>query len=338
MRSNEAMEELYNSLRMLAVQDPRAARKQFEELLNANADVAHGVLIRMAAPGEGRLRQLVANLARNRADRSQFAEHFERWLAVETDQFAYRAISAAMDVPRTVAPTIPNQQALVAREMVEMYRYVSERLRHELQNALLRPRTRLLQLLETVKRIDEGVTRAQLESLMAQLQDEFQAIGRMVEFEPNDPYFTLRPLNICEWVQQMNAEYAKRFNRIDLTITATEAVTKQQVLASDYLLRLVFWNLWMNAHQAVGQACANTLTCEIRDCKLWITIVDNGPGFPADMAGVAFENRFSHNGPNRGRGLLEVQDAMQQLHGNAQLVETSSSVFRVQLIFAIWTP
>lgn len=338
MPSNEAMDELYISLRLLAVQDPRAARKQFEELLETDADAAEGILIRMAAPGEGRLRQLVANLARNRADRSQFAVHFERWLAVETDQFAHRAINAAMDAPRTVAPNISSQRALVAREMVEMYRYVSERLRHELQNALLRPKTRLLQLLETVKRIDQGVTRAQLESLMAQLQDEFQAIGRMVEFEPNDPHFTLRPLNICDWVQQMNAEYAKRFSRIDLNIAAPEPVTRHQVLASDYLLRLVFWNLWVNAHQAAGQTCAITLTCDLRDRELWITISDNGPGFPADMAGVAFENRFSHNGPNRGRGLLEVQDAMQQLHGNAQLVETSTGVFRVRLIFTISTP
>lgn len=335
MPSNEAMEELYISLRMLAVQDPRAARKKFEGLLDSAPDAAESVLIRMAAPGEGRLRQLVANLARTRADRSPFVDHFERWLAVETDQFAQRAISAAMDSPRPVAPSAPIQRALVAREMVEMYRYVSERLRHELQNALLRPKTRLLQLLETVKRIDEGVTRAQLESLMAQLQDEFQAIGRMVEFEPNDPHFTLRPLNICDWVQQMNIEYAKRFSRIDLTIVAPDHISKQQIFASDYLLRLVFWNLWVNAHQAAGQPCSITLACEFCAEELWMTISDNGPGFPAEMAGVAFENRFSHNGPNRGRGLLEVQDAMQQLHGNAQLVETSTGVFRVRLIFAV---
>ena len=278
MRNKEAMEELYNSLRMLAVQDPREARKQFEALLDADADAAESVLIRMAAPGEGRLRQLVANLARNRTDRSQFAVHFERWLAVETDQFAHRAISAAMDSPRIVAPTVPTQRALVAREMVEMYRYISERLRHELQNALLRPKTRLLQLIETLKRIDEGVTRAQLESLMAQLQDEFQAIGRMVEFEPNDLHFTIRPLNICDWVQKMNAEYAKRFSRIDLNIVAPDQVSKQQILASDYLLRLVFWNLWVNAHQATGQACAITLACELCDRELCITIADNGPG------------------------------------------------------------
>ena len=335
MRSNEAMEELYNSLRMLAVQDPKAARKQFEELLESDTAAVQGVLIRMAAPGEGRLRQLVANLARTRADRSMFTKHFERWLAVETDQFAHRAISAAMDSSRKPTPTVPNQRVLVVREMVEMYRYVSERLRHELQNALLRPKTRLLQLLETVKRIDEGITRAQLEALMAQLQDEFQAIGRMVEFEPNDRHFTMRPLNICDWIHQMNSDYAKRFSRIDLSIPASEDVAKLQIFASDYLLRLIFWNLWVNAHQAAGQSCAITLICEIRDRELAITITDNGPGFPANMAGVAFENRFSHNGPNRGRGLLEVQDAMQQLHGTAQLVETSGNVLRVQLVFAI---
>lgn len=339
MPSNEAdMDELYSSLRLLAVQDPRAARQKFQELLDGDPDSAEVVLGRMAAPGEGRLRQLVANLARHRADRSRFAEHFERWLAVETDQFAHRAISAAVDARRTASHSVSSQRALVARDMVEMYRYVSERLRHELQNALLGPKTRLLQLLETVKLIDQGVGRAQLESLMAQLQDEFQAIGRMVEFEPNDPYFTLRPLNICEWVEQMNVEYGKRYSRVDLNIDGRDYASKQPILASDYLLRLVFWNLWVNAHQAAGQSCAITLDCGLRDLELSITIADNGPGFPADLEGVAFENRFSHSGPNRGRGLLEVQDAMEQLHGNAHLVETSPGVYRVRLLFTMITP
>lgn len=334
MSSNNAADALYETLRLLAAQNPRAARQRFEQLLNGSDVDLDYVLNRMAAPGEGRLRQLVANFARPRDDRSRFARYFAAWLAVETDQFARRAIAAALDGPPTAPPKQTTQRTLAAHELVEMYRYVSERLRHELQNALLGPKARLLQLLETVKRLDEGITRAELEALLAQLRDEFQAIGRMAEFEPDDPYFALRRVHLCEWVEQMNVDYSKRYNRIDLHIAGSEDARVQQVIGSDYLLRLVFWNLWVNAHQAVGNPCTVFLQCELQDDTLSVLISDNGAGFPAEMVDVAFQDRYSPRGPNRGRGLLEVQDAIQQLHGDAQLIEVRPVEYRVQLTFS----
>lgn len=333
MQSNDSADTFYDSLRLLAAQNPRAARQQFEQLLNGGDIDLDYILTRMAVPGEGRLRQLIANFARLRADRHRFVKHFTNWLAVETDQFARRAIAAALDAPPTAPPKKPTERPLAARELVEMYRYVSERLRHELQNALLGPRARLLQLLETIKRLDEGVTRAELEALLARLRDEFQSLGRIAEFEPDDTYFALRPVGLCEWVQQMNAEYAKRYNRIEVRVDGSDAARKQQVLGSDYLLRLVFWNLWVNAHQAVGDPCTIMLRCDVQDATPLMVISDSGTGVPAEMVDVAFQDRYSPRGPNRGRGLLEVQDAIQQMHGDAQLVEVQRGEYRVQLRF-----
>lgn len=324
-------EVLFSSLRQIAAQDPRRARSQFEELLAGDATVLDLILIRIAAPGEGRLRQLVANFARSRGEQERFNDHFQRWLAVETDEFARRAVASAL----TAAPTPvarPAVRPLVETNLVEMFRYVSGRLRHELQNALLRPHTRLLQLVTRIKRIDEGITRAELEALATQLRDEFQLLGRTFEFEPNDAYFELRPINVRPWVEQMNLDYAKRYRRIDLHVQEMGMV-RDQVLASDYLLRLIFWNLWINAQQAVGDPCTITLICEVSDEKLTIQVRDNGTGFPAEMADIAFRDRYSPSGPNRGRGLLEIQEAIQQLQGNAQLIEVSARDYRVSLSF-----
>jgi len=160
----------------------------------------------------------------------------------------------------------------------------------------------------------------------------------MAEVEPNDAYFRLRPVALHEWLTHMNAEYATRYTRIDLQIRAQEDVKARRILGSDYLLRLVFWNLWVNAHQAVGNPCSIVLHCEMQGDVFSVIVSDSGRGFPADMVGVAFECQYSrHGGPNRGRGLLEVQDAIQKLGGDSQLVEVTSGEYRVQLTFSTRT-
>jgi signal transduction histidine kinase len=333
MPSNDADTKLYEELRILAAQNPRAARMRIEELMERHVDL-EAILNRMSAPGEGRLRQLVANLARSRSDRSRFATHFKAWLLVETDQFARRAIASALDEARPAPVKSSSQRQLAARDLVDMYRYVAERLRHELQNALLGPKTRLLQLSETIGRLDEGMTRGELESLLGQLRDEFQSIGRLAEFEPNDEYFSVRPIKLGDWLDQMGREYAKRYSRIDLRLEGSEQAKSSAVLGSDYLLRLIFWNVWVNAHQAVGNPCSIVLNVDRREDALIVVVLDNGKGLPEELTDIAFRERYSSRSANRGRGLLEVQDAIQQLHGDAQLIEWRPREYRVQLTFS----
>jgi sensor histidine kinase regulating citrate/malate metabolism len=66
-----------------------------------------------------------------------------------------------------------------------------------------------------------------------------------------------------------------------------------------------------------------------------LLIVDNGNGLPPDLREVAFQERYSAKGVHRGRGLLEVQDAIQQLRGKAQLVQYRSGDFRIMLSFPL---
>ena len=49
---------------------------------------------------------------------------------------------------------------------------------------------------------------------------------------------------------------------------------------SDYLLEIVFWNIWLNAHQAAGTNCSMTVIFEIAGNDLMLKILDNGQGFP----------------------------------------------------------
>ena len=132
----------------------------------------------------------------------------------------------------------------------------------------------------------------------------------------------------------MGREYAKRYSRIDLRLEGAEDAKSSAILGSDYLLRLIFWNIWVNAHQAVGNPCSIVLNVALREESLVVVVLDSGKGLPEELTDVAFRDRYSSRSANRGRGLLEVQDAIQQLHGDAKLIEWTPREYRVQLTFS----
>ncbi len=106
-------------------------------------------------------------------------------------------------------------------------------------------------------------------------------------------------------------------------------------MASDYLLRIIFWNLWINAQQAVQGDCRITVRATTEGKTVQLLLIDNGGGFPPEMVGVAFYERYSQNGVYRGRGLLEVQDAVQRLRGKASLEQCSPGEYRIVLSFPL---
>ena len=333
MQASNDFDEIYAELKRLVIADPRAARIRFTELWTSKKDLLMEFLDRLGNPGEGRLRHFVANFARTIDDRSTIEPHLVRWLETETDEFARRSIQQVLEARLPIVRPAVNQQ-LVPKQLVDVYRYVSERMRHELQNALLGPKTRILQIRSLLDGVEEGLTRSELEALVLKLRDEFHSLGRMAESEPDDVFFQVRPVALKEWLHRMNIEYSGRFNRVDLEFDANPECPEANVMASDYLLRLIFWNLWINAHQVVGDPCEVRITIDhVDDRFLKVTITDNGAGFASEMRDIAFEDRYSKNGPHRGRGLLEIQDAILQLRGNAMLAEVNQGELRVQLTF-----
>jgi len=90
-------ELLCEVLRHLAVEDAREARKMFLQLLDSGGPALEHFLGHITAPGDGRLRQLVASAPRNPRDRERLAPHLIAWQEIETDEFTRRAIARALD-------------------------------------------------------------------------------------------------------------------------------------------------------------------------------------------------------------------------------------------------
>jgi sensor histidine kinase regulating citrate/malate metabolism len=109
-----------------------------------------------------------------------------------------------------------------------------------------------------------------------------------------------------------------------------------RIKATDFLLGVVFWNLWINSQQAVGKGCKIVAHVTTSMQHLELLLVDNGEGFPPDIGVAGFPDAKPRPG-HRGRGLLEIQEAVERLHGVVGLVRHSDGTYRVRLRFPLET-
>jgi len=128
---------LYESLRHLAVEDPREARKVFLRYFDSGGSSLEEFLGQISSPADGRLRHLVASALRNTRDKERIAPYLITWQEIETDAFAKRAIAAALDGVKTES----SAQTALAQEVARLTTAIGretaqrERLNRELEIA-----------------------------------------------------------------------------------------------------------------------------------------------------------------------------------------------------------
>jgi sigma-B regulation protein RsbU (phosphoserine phosphatase) len=128
---------LYESLRHLAVEDPREARKVFLRYFDSGGSALEKFLSEISSPADGRLRHLVASALRNNRDKERLAPYLIAWHEIETDEFAKRAIAAALDGVKTES----SAQTALAQEVARLTTAIGretaqrERLNRELEIA-----------------------------------------------------------------------------------------------------------------------------------------------------------------------------------------------------------
>lgn len=130
-------ELLHEKLRRLAVEDPREARKAFLLLFDSGGSHLEQFLGQIATPADGRLRHLVTSALRNDRDRERLAPYLIAWHEIETDEFAKRAMAAALDGVQVepagqtaLAQEVARLTTAIGREMAQR-----ERLNRELEIA-----------------------------------------------------------------------------------------------------------------------------------------------------------------------------------------------------------
>ena len=323
-------ESLHDRLRRLAVEDPKAARRVFLDVFEANDNNLADFFERLRKPGEARLRQVVANAVRAHPQKNRLLPELLSWRDAETDEFTRRAIVGALAGVDASALPRPKEGAPegLPKEIVDAYRYVSERLRHRLRNTMLSAQAQASRLRAASA---NGTAPDDVQVALAKINDALLSLGRELEDTDADPeHFRQRSIALGDWLKQMDQRYTSQYSSVNLKLINADNPEKR-IIANDYLLGIVFWNIWLNAHQAAGRNCSVTVIFETAGKHLILKILDTGQGFSKELKDIAFQEMFSTKTPGRGRGLLEIQEAVERLGGQITLYEEKPSEYRLQI-------
>src|SRR5258708_5474329 len=259
-------------------------------------------------------------------EKNRSVENVVSWEETESDEFTRRAIEAGLlDVDKASFRTPISSST---NEVLDMYRYVGERLRHRMRNVMLSSQTQIVRL----RKLMEAQSDSDVVTTLGKLNDSIVALGRVLEASDVDPdYFDDHMLVLADWLRNMNMSFSSKYTPVFLHIEGTAVDSK--VLANDYLLENLFWNIWLNAHQVINSQTEITVIFSLISEKVELLVLDNGAGFPAKFRTIAFSQSFSTNSISRGRGLMEMQDAVKKLRGEIGLRTVEDGSIRLYMRF-----
>jgi signal transduction histidine kinase len=324
--------DILSNLRLLAASDPKKARAAFHALLQGREDSLNDVLTSASRPGDGRLRQVIATVYKTDPNATMLESWLRQWIAVEPDEFTKSAIELALAsrAPGTTArPSLRNPIG----QTVEAYRYVADRLCHRIRNALTLPSSQLIRLQHLVGELSDATLKQELMEILTGFQTGLLRISRNVEFDTGDDYLTWQSIPLVAWLESASKEFEARFGPAKPVIICDPAVRRVKVRAIRFFLETAFGNLWANAIQAVDPPCRFEVQCSLDSERriVEMLVLDNGPGFSQSHLEMAFQQVFSTKSDSRGRGLLEIADAISRLQGTVELTKVITSEYRIRI-------
>jgi len=321
---------VFAHLRKAVASDVKLARRDFRVLRGGPPEVLQEVLELASRPGEGRVRQMIAAAARIERFTSDIEPWLRRWLVVESDEFARSAIAAALQVEAPAGTEQPAADRLPP-SFVEAYQFVSERLCHRVRNALTIPVASLVRLEQLAREVTDPGVGGELMAVVERLRPAVQRISQIIEFDTGDGYLTMQAVPVGDWLEAAVPGFKARFGYATLTLIGATTARRLRVWANPFLLDTAFGNLWANAVQAAPDPCHITVELNAVDGVLHVLVRDNGPGFTTQMVENAFRMPYSTKSEARGRGLLEIADAVRRLQGEVLLLPVATNQHRVQL-------
>lgn len=339
MVPKQVQDDPVSKLRWVTASDPKQARTMFVSLLHGHDNTLNDVLTSASKPGDGRLRQMIATVFRTDPNATILEPWLRQWLEVEPDEFTKGAIESALSsrvLEITPRPASRTQTLLTA----EAYRYVADRLCHRIRNALTLPNAQIKRLEHLIGGVTDPALKQELTEILAACRTGFLRVSRNVEFDTGDDYLVWQTLALVHWLENTTNEFVRRFGQANLSVACDPAVRRSKVRATRFLLETIFGNLWANAIQAVEAPCKIEIQCALDSKRgvLEILVVDNGPGFPETQLETAFQQMFSTKSETRGRGLLEVGDAVLRLQGTVELARYHEDEYRIRIRLPVETP
>jgi len=313
-----------------SLSDAAGARDEVVRLLRTLSNGERAALIEGLANGaESRLRQTVARAVQIAGHRAEIVPVFERWLEDETDEFTRAAIEDALTPEKERSR---KKQLLTDLHSVpKTYRYLTDRLRHRILNAMPGAGLSVTKLKDIAASLSSDQHRHLLMKEIDYLSATFARLQRAIDFVEERTGFDLVKLDIVDWLRQFERGYRAEWQQIEVRILPPDSSV--MIHAVPYLLETVFRNLLDNGRQAIqlGGWVAIELTVPGRSVRIQIS--DSGPGLSNDVAYAAFKLPVTTKG-RPGRGFLEVADAMRRLGGQVEISDGANGA-RVVLTFQL---
>jgi signal transduction histidine kinase len=314
-----------------SLSDAAGVRDEVVEMfrLLSNGDRA-GLLGALAVGAESRLRQAVARAVQIVGNYGEVMSLLEQWLETETDEFTRAAIEDARMSQRR--PDRRKKLLTDLHDVPETHRYLYERLRHRVLNVMPGAGLSVTKLKDIVIDLPSEHQPALLAEI-DYLDATFARLQRALDFIEERSRFERAKLDLVEWLEQFRRTYRVQWPAIDVRIIAPSKPVA--IEAVPYLLETAFNNLFDNARQAMNERGSITVNLVVRNRGVIIEVTDSGQGLSDAAAKAAFKVPVTTKGRrDRGRGLLEVADAMKRLGGTAEVVRGVAGA-RVVLTFAL---
>jgi signal transduction histidine kinase len=300
--------------------DAAGVRDEVVELFRGLTNGDRATLINALALGaESRLRQAVARAVQIVGNRDEVMHLLEHWLETETDEFTRAAIEDARVSDRRA----DRRKKLLTdlHDVPETHRYLYERLRHRVLNAMPGAGLSVTKL----KDIARTLPHEQQQALLAEvdyLDAAFARLQRALDFAEERSRFERTKLDVVAWLEDFRRAYRVQWQEIDVSIVAPSRPAS--IEAVPYLLETTFNNLFDNARQAMDDHGWINVSLSLRNRSVRAEVADSGPGLSDAAANAAFKVPITTKGRrDRGRGLLEVGDAIKRLGGTAEIVRVA---------------
>ena len=139
------------------------------------------------------------------------------------------------------------------------------------------------------------------------------------------------PVNVSQLMQEIIETQLPIFSRARQVLTLSLPVVDYSVGADRNRLTQVISNLLSNASKHSHEGTEVCLDIAVAGTRLKISVIDNGPGIPADQLGRVWDRgfRLTNEGartvPGKGLGLPIVRSIV-ELHGGTATIESTVSI------------
>jgi two-component system, OmpR family, sensor histidine kinase TctE len=224
---------------------------------------------------------------------------------------------------RALAQAINELMAAVQHSVGAQKRFISDAA-HQLRTPLagLKSQTEL-----ALKDATDPALQARLQWVHESATRSAHLVNQLLTLARAEPESTTRQarsrVDLSRLAREITAEMVPRARQagVDLGFDDQGDEPALEVTGISLLLREAVMNLVDNAVRYAGRGSEVTVRLRRHEQRLWLEVLDNGPGIPADQLDAVFERfvRATHEGTGCGLGLPIVREIVERHQGRVSL-------------------